>query len=77
MGGLSAALEIKSVDSMENGCVLVAGEENFGHMTSRVSEASLVLVNATDSSMYVYVDTVITYRVWINRVRLPILLVVS
>ncbi|CAM9587241.1 unnamed protein product, partial [Ascophyllum nodosum] len=35
VGGLSAALEIKSVDSMENGCVLVAGEENFGHMTSR------------------------------------------
>lgn len=36
MGGLCASLEVEPMNRLENGCVLVAGAENYGHMTSKV-----------------------------------------
>lgn len=36
VAGLCASLEVEPTGRLENGCVLVAGAENYGHMTSKV-----------------------------------------
>ena len=42
-GGLRAALEVEPVRDLEIGSVLVAGADNYGHMTFKVGQLALTL----------------------------------